>query len=263
MTWFRTLLAIALCSMASLGFAGVAPGADVAPAVQGELGEARSLDQLAMEAYRAQDYKSAGEQWERELELEAVRASSNERARILHNLGNVSLRSGRTLESVARYSSSLKLRPRDAGTLANLDFARSEAALDPAKRVSFLGSLTLREMERLVMFLAFALFLMLVGEAFIGGAFKPAAVVTALLLLASLVPWASQRADTANEEAMVVKSAGTSLRSEPRAGATSLTMLAAGTEHLVRDRLTEWVAVETADGVEGWVKAADLLRTTY
>jgi len=104
---------------------------------------------------------------------------------------------------------------------------------------------------------------MLVGEAFLGGAFKPAAVVTGLLLLASLIPWAGQLVSSDLEEAMVVKRAGTALRSEPRAGAQMLIKLKAGTEHVVRDELPEWIALTTEDGLEGWVKAADLLQTTY
>lgn len=248
MSLFKNVLALILCSVCAFA---------------SEAGQLAAIDAAAMEAYRTQNYELAEQQWTRALELEEVGASSFERARILHNLGNSALREGEALEAVALYRASLKLRPRSAATLANLDFARTEAELDPAPRASFLGSLTLAEMERLVLFLAFALFLMLVGEAYLGGAFKPAAVVAALLLLASLIPWASQLGDSNLEEAMVVKRAGTSLRSEPRAGATTLVKLKAGTEHAVRDELPEWVALETADGVEGWVKAADLWPTTY
>lgn len=247
MNLFKTLLVLVLCA---------------ATAFAEESSPLQALDRAATEAYRAQEYDLAEQQWNSALALDEVQASSSERARILHNLGNVSLRGGDALEAVARYRSSLKLRPRDADTWANLDFARSEANLDPAPRAGFLSSLTLAETERLVLFLALALFLMLVGEAFLGGAFGPASVVAGLLLLGSLFPWAGRVAGADAEEAMVIKRAGTALRSEPRTGAASLIRLEPGTEHRVRDQLPDWISVETPDGVEGWVKAADLLRTT-
>ncbi len=228
-----------------------------------DLDSYRAMDDAASDAYRAQNYEAAIEQWSRALEAEEAQSSSSERARILHNLGNAALRNGEALEAVAHYRASLNLRPRNADTLTNLDFARTEADLSPAPRASFLASLTLAETERLVVFLAFALFLMLVGEAFLGGAFRPASIVVGLLLLGSFIPWAGQLSDSDLEAAMIVKSSGTSLRSEPRAGATSLIRLDPGTEHEVRDELPDWTSVKTEDGIVGWVKTSDLLRTTY
>jgi hypothetical protein len=221
-----------------------------------------TLDAAAVEAYRELEYGLAAERWSAALELEALASSPGERARVLYNLGNCALRQDRPLEAVAHYHAAAKLRPRDPAILANLDYARSEADLDPVGRPSLLRSLTLAEAERLVMALTLLLFLSLLGEAVLGGAFRHAAVVLGVLLLLSLVPWLGQLRSVDQREAMVVQRNGTPLRSEPRSGSKTLVRLDAGTEHSVRDELPEWIALETGDGVEGWVPARHVLRTT-
>lgn len=234
----------------------------VANAQEANPGSAAELDAAAATAYRETDYDSARERWTTALNSPELAQSSQERARILHNLGNVAMRKGDPLRAVALYRASLKLRPRDVDTLANFDLARTDANLDPAGRSSFFASLTKGESERLVMLMTLVLFIALLAEALFGRAFRGVVMIVGVLLLLAMVPWVGTLSDGESREVMVVKKSGSPLRSEPRTGAKTLVRLNPGTEHRVRDEHLDWVAVETPDGIAGWLPKDHTLSTT-
>lgn len=222
-----------------------------------------TLDRGAAEAYRAKLYSSAEQQWLAALEREEARGSSEERARLLFNLGNAAFRQERPLEAVAYYSASRRLRPRDGDVQANLDYAALEAGLEPPERVSVLTSLTLGESEKLVLGLTFVLFALLAAEALFGRTFRILAAICAVVLLASLAPWIYNLSQEGRDRVMVVRAAGAPLMSEPRTDSKMLLKLMPGTEHEFTDSLPQWTKVETSDGIEGWTKTGSVFRTDF
>ena len=222
------------------------------------------LDTGAQEAYRARLYSSAESHWLTALETPEAKASSEERGRVLYNLGNTAFRQERTLEAIAWYAASIKLRPRDEDTWANLEFALSEAEIEDSNlgRRNLLAVMTLAESERLVLLVTLALLATLLGEAFLGGAFfRRLAGVLALGLLVSLAPWVYGLSQQGSDRGMIVKKAGAPLRSEPRVEATLLLKLDPGREYAILDEMPDWVKLEADDCVEGWVKAKSVFRT--
>ncbi len=92
------------------------------------------IDAEAVAAYRAGDLDTARSLWLELLEAEPRVVRGAERGRVLFNLGNLALRAQADLEAVGWYTASLRLRPRDADTWANLEFARLGTGLEPADR---------------------------------------------------------------------------------------------------------------------------------
>lgn len=224
--------------------------------------EARLDSERAVEAYRSGDFEGAISHWMLVLEQDkAARVlHANERARVLYNVGNSAFRQERLHEAVGWYTAALRYRPRDADTWTNLEFARSEAGLDPADRGDLsatihrlLSSLTLAESEWLVL-LALGIFLIpLVGEALRGGLlWRRLALCGLALVLISLVPWLSHL-NRVDDPVLVIRPKGVSVYSEPRPGATEVSRLDAGLIVEKVDSLPDWIEVRVPDGFEGWV----------
>ncbi len=219
-------------------------------------------DAAAIAAYRAGDFAAARAAWTELLAAEP-RIGGDERGRVLYDLGNLAFREGHTLEAVGWYSASLRLRPRDADTWANLEHARREAKLEPADRGDFratlrrlVGAFTPGESRLLALFGLLAWAGTLAFEALRGGrAGRWSAIGGAAVALLFSAPWLHGAWTRVDRPALVVEDAKALVRSEPRTDAAVVAEAPAGDEVEVVDALPGWTKVRVADGTAGWVGA--------
>jgi len=224
-----------------------------------------------LEAYRAGDLEAAATHWRERLEAEGAVMHSNERARLLYDLGNVAYRRSDRHAAIGWYTASLRLRPRDADTWTNLELARSEAGLDPADRGDLMATvrrlvtaLTRAESEWLLLGIVLLWAVTLAGEALRGGrAWRLAALVGFGAVLLSAAPLLVHLATAGADPVLVVAQGGARVQSEPRAEAKMITMLDAGAEAEVLDRLPDWVKVADETGTEGWVPRESVFRLRW
>lgn len=227
----------------------------------------------AVEAYRRGDFETAENLWIAALEGGAL--SSQERGRILYDVGNAAFRRGNVLEAVGWYTASLRVRPRDADAWKNLEHARATAKLEPADRGDLASttwrlcsSLTLAESEWLALAGAVVWLGALVAEALRGGRLlRRLAWVGLGVALLSLSPWIYHRAHDGQDTVLVVEGAdstnhGVEAHSEPRSDATVIGNASAGDEVERLDELPGWTKIELPGGSAGWIesRAAFALR---
>jgi len=234
-------------------------------APQGDPSPARDRD--AVLAFRQGDLETARSAWLAELE-EGAGLPQAERGRILYDLGNVAFRKGDVLEAVGWYTASLRLRPRDADAWRNLEHARTTAKLEPADRGDLaatverlLSALTLEESQWLVLVATVLWAGALAGEALRGGrVWRRLSIGGLCLVLASLAPWAWNRARTARDPVLVIEGSerGAEVRSEPREGAAVVATVAAGEELERLDALPDWTKGELPGGSAGWARGRSL-----
>lgn len=222
-------------------------------------------NQQAVDAYRKGDLASARTLWMQTLSPE-IALGDAEKARVLYDLGNVAFRDKQVLEAVGWYTASLRLRPRDADTWANLEHARREAGLDPADRgdlsstvARVLGALTRRESEHLALGGVLVFALTLLAEAWFGNrAARRGAFAGALVMLALSAPYGSHvlRAEHDPMLSIAPKEKPLSVLSEPRADAAFIAEVPPG-ETLERlDQLPDWTRVELDNGLQGWTRTS-------
>jgi tetratricopeptide (TPR) repeat protein len=222
-----------------------------------------SRDAAAIAAYRAGDLAAARQGWTQVLAAEP-RSEGDERGRVLFNLGNLAYREGRTLESVGWFSASLRLRPRDADTWANLEHARREAKLEPADRGDLRATLrrllaasTPAEARLLALVGLLAWAAALAFEALRGGrAGRWLAIGGAGFALLLSGPWLHGVWTHVDQPALVIEDGQALVRSEPRADAAVVAEAQPGAEVEAVDALPGWTKIRVADGTEGWVGAA-------
>lgn len=218
-------------------------------------------DERAIDAYRRGDMATARSEWTALLDDPAQAPTGSERARVLYDLGNVAFREGKTLEAVGWYTASLRLRPRDGDTWANLEEARSRAKLEPADRgdlsstlTRILRSFTPAEARWVALGGMLLLGAALAYEAVRGGRFaRWLAVCAALAACVGFVPCIDHGLRDGGRTLLVIQPDGAALRSEPRDKAANTADLAAGStvEHV--DDLPEWTKVRVGGGLVGWV----------
>lgn len=213
----------------------------------------------AEDAYRAGDYAAASELWLSELAAPSVQGP--ERGRLCFNLGNAAFREERVHESVGWYTAALRYRPRDADTWANLEFARSEAGLEPADRGDLaatverlLSAWTLAESEWGVLAALLVLGMLLAGEAFYGGrTLGRAAWGGVALVLFSLGPWIYNLRAAGASPLLIVDDRTVPILSEPRDDAAQVAKASSGEIVERLDELPQWVRVRVEDGTAGWL----------
>jgi len=218
----------------------------------------------AIPAYRSGDLAAARTAWTAMLDAEP-RLEGPERARILANLGNVAFREGKVLESVGWFTASIRLRPRDADTWANLEHARRVAKLEPADRGDLgatvqrlLGALTPSESRLLALVGLIGLGAGLAHEALRGG--RTGRWLAALgvgFALVSAAPWIHDVSTRSDSPGLVVEEGKALVRSEPRTEAAVVAEAAAGGEVEMLDSLPGWTKVRISDGNEGWVETGE------
>lgn len=226
---------------------------------------AAPVDADAVSAYRNGDLAAARTAWIAALDTEP-RPSGHERARILANLGNVAFREGKMLESVGWFTASIRLRPRDADTWANLEHARRVAKLEPADRGDLgatvqrvLGALTPSESRLLALVGLLGLAAALGHEAFRGG--RAGCWIAAggfAFALVTAAPWIHDVTTRSHLPALVVEENKSLVRSEPRNDAAVVAEAAAGDEVDRLDALPGWTKVRVSDGNEGWVEEGEV-----
>jgi tetratricopeptide (TPR) repeat protein len=219
-------------------------------------------------AYRAGDYERASVAWETALAAasEAGGRAAAERARLCHNLGNAAWRRDRVAEAAAWYTASLRLRPRDADTWANLELARATAGWDPEDRGDLkdtmkrlLTGLTARESDGAALAALVLLAIALGGEALRGGRTWRRAILGAGVALTLAVACAiGSRLRETPDIWMVTHAGGASLHSEPRDDALSLGRLEPGARARAVDELPDWVRLVTEDAPASWVRREHL-----
>ena len=248
MSCTRVCRTVFLCFLLALGLAtsGAAQGSDAA----------------AIDAYRAGDLASARTLWLELLEAEPPAVEGAERARVLYNLGNLAVREQRDLEAVGWYTAALRLRPRDADTWANLEFARLSGGLEPADRGDLaatvsrlLGSLRRDEAVTLAWLALLPLALCLALEALRGGkAVRIASALALCLALMGLAPLAHSLATTVSAPQLIIKAKGAAARSEPRSDAERIETLPSGESYGRVGEYPGWVQLRLAGGRRGWVR---------
>jgi len=219
----------------------------------------------AISAYRAGDLAAARAEWTTLLDAEP-RLAGPERARILANLGNVAFREGKVLESVGWFTSSIRLRPRDADTWANLEHARRVAKLEPADRGDLgatvqrvLGAFTPSESRLLALVGLIGLGAGLAYEALRGGRTgRWLALGGSAFALLTAAPWIHDVSTRSDSPGLVVEEGQALVRSEPRTDAAVLAEAAAGDDVDMLDSLPGWTKVRISDGNEGWVETGEV-----
>lgn len=239
-----------------------AAGSSSAPTLGGE------ANALAVDAYRRGDLATARTAWIQALSATGEHGplGDDERARIAYDLGNVAFREQKTLEAVGWYTASLRLRPRDADTWANLEHARREAGLEPADRgdlsstlARIIGALTPRESEHLALGGVLALAATLFLEAWFGTRAARRGVLGGVLVFAVCsVPWLAHALKTERDPLLSIAPRGKplTLQSEPRSDAAPIAELASGDVAERLDELPDWTRVELENGTQGWVRSS-------
>lgn len=223
----------------------------------------QTSDAAAVEAYRSGDLGTARTLWLELLEEDPPVVQGAERARILYNLGNLAVRAQDDLEAVGWYTAALRLRPRDADTWANLEFARLSGGLAPADRGDLaatvsrlLGSLERDEAVWLALLALLPLALCLALEAVRGGRVVRVASALALCFaLLGLAPLGHSLVTSLDDPQLVIEEKGAAVRAEPRADAERIETLSSGE---TRERVAEypgWVQLRLSGGRRGWVRA--------
>jgi tetratricopeptide (TPR) repeat protein len=224
---------------------------------------AQASDAAAVEAYRAGDLASARTLWLELLEVQPPVVEGAERARVLYNLGNLAVREQRDLEAVGWYTAALRLRPRDADTWANLEFARLTGGLEPADRGDLaatvsrlLGALAREEAVLLALLALVPLALCLALEALRGGrAVRIASALALCLALLGLAPLAHSWTTKLADPQLIVEAKGAAARSEPRTDAERIETLSSGESFERVGEYPGWVQLRLAGGRRGWVRA--------
>lgn len=243
-------LLVQLCLFLGIGHAQSAVGWERAAAEYGQ----------GLAAYRALDYTLARAAFGRAL-VAAQDAPRSARAQICRALGNTAFRQQRPLEAAAWYTAAIECAPRDGEAWASLEIARARAGLDPADRGDLsatvaraLGSVDRAEAEWLAI-LGVVLFLaVLAAHGFwLGSAMRRWILPSAAVCAALVLPWAAGTVRGEDDPLFVVSSAGATLLSEPRAQATALAQLPAGSRARRIESVGEWTRVASAAGDEGWV----------
>lgn len=233
-------------------------GGPAAAAIPQELG----TDQAAIAAYRAGDLETARSLWLETLSNEADLVAS-ERARIAYNLGNSYLRENKALAAVGWFTASLRLRPRDADTWANLELARLAAGLEAADRGDLgatvnrlLSSLTNSESSWLALLALLPLAGALALEALRGTRASRWLSIVALLFAAlALLPWCHHRLEAGRDPILIVSEEPISIRAEPRSDADRVAELKAGEIVQRVDELSGWTEVELSGRRRGWLRS--------
>jgi len=219
-----------------------------------------AVDRAAVDAYRAGDLATAAATWRELLEREEPLPAA-ERARLCYDLGNCALREERPLEAVGWFTASLRLRPRDADTWANLELARLEAGLPAADQGDLratwnrlLSALTPAESSWLALLSLLPLAAALAFEALRGGrAARWLSLVGAGVALIGALPWLSQRIDPRFDPVIVIAEEAVALRAEPRPDAERLLDAQPGDVLERADALPRWTAVELDGERTGWL----------
>ncbi|MAF65926.1 MAG: hypothetical protein CMJ84_09765 [Planctomycetes bacterium] len=235
-----------------------APCVQAAPASQAA--DLVASDAEAVASYRAGDLASARGAW-LALLAEEDGPRGAERARLLHNLGNVHARREDWARAVGWYAASLRLRPRDAQTWRNVEYARLKAGLEPQDRGDLsatlyraLSSLTLSESAWLALLSLAPLALCLAGEALRGGVtWRRLGLSSALWFALALIPWTWNLARAADDPLLVIAERDFAVHSEPRSDAPGVGTLSPGDEVERLDRLPDWVKIGLPEGGSGWI----------
>jgi len=229
---------------------------------------ASAPDRAAVAAYRDGDLETARHLWLETLEASEPALSDSERGRLCYNLGNLAAREEAHLEAVAWYTASLRLRPRDPDTWANLELARQRAELDPADRGDLaatverlLRSWTRAEASWLALLGLLPLTVCFLFEALRGGRrwrwLVPLAAGLALVLAG---PWLRHALSVGDEPQMVLRPEGAGVYAEPRGDAERIAELDAAEVVLRTDGLPGWIEVRLEDDRRGWMKSEGLFR---
>lgn len=223
------------------------------------------LNERAAAAYRGGDLETARTLWS---ELLAAGGSDAERARIAYDLGNVSFREKKELEAVGWYTASLRLRPRDDDTWANLEHARREAGLEPADRGDLsatarrlLEAPTAGESVMLALCGTVVFGALLALEAVRGGrAWRRLAWFGAVIAAVCFAPFVWQRASAERDPVLTIapKERPLVVHSEPRADAAAIATLAPGERHERLDQLGDWTRVALDGGASGWARSNEV-----
>jgi tetratricopeptide (TPR) repeat protein len=224
-------------------------------------------DPAAVAAYRAGDLSTARTLWSEALES-SKDLSNGERARICYNLGNVCARQGEPMQAVAWYSASLRLRPRDADTWANLELSRLAAELPAADRGDLgaalqrlLDSLTLPESSWLALLSLLPLAVALGFEATRGGSgWRWSSLLCLVLAVLGGFPWLNHQLQSGQVPLMVIADGPISIRSEPRVDGDRLDELEPGDVAQWHDEMGGWTSVKLSNGRVGWLPSPETFQ---
>lgn len=225
-----------------------------------------TVDAEAISAYRAGDLETARTLWLEILEQDPSPVTGPERGRLLYNLGNLAVRAKEDLEAVGWYTASLRVRPRDASTRANLEFARLNAELPPADRGDLsatfevlLASMTRGESAWLALFSLLPLLVTFAFEALHGGRrWRWASLGAVCFALIGSIPLGYQALEADSDPVLIIASNGAAGRAEPRASAEVIQSLEPGTKLERIDEFPGWVQLELDRSHQVWVPAAEV-----
>ncbi len=205
------------------------------------------------EAYRSGDYATAAAAFARAAD------TPDADGRVLYNLGNSLVRSGRLGEALVAYERARRVMPRDPELLANIRLVKERLELGTGEGEPFLQAVaelrsrfTGRELLALcVLFHALAAVGLVLGRSrgwlrVMGGVFA----VPAVLLSLELLWFAPVRADIG-----IVVTPRAELVAEPQAGLDAVLVLREGVEVEVLSTGPEWTRVRV-QGRSGYVPAA-------
>lgn len=223
----------------------------------GDAGADRDL-LSALSAYRAGDYRRAGEVYE------GLLAEGHDGAALRYNLGNCKAREGEYARALAQYRIAQRFAPRDPDVAANLAFVRRRLGLvEEAPGLTdtlraWARAFTLREI--VLAALAFEVLFLGVGVARLLSRRPPPRALSAVAgvgLLACAAWIAHDRLVVAGREiAVVVSEAGA--HSEPRADREEIFRVRPGAEVRVLRREGDWARVEARGAGVGWLPSAAL-----
>ena len=220
----------------------------------------------AIEAYRASDYATAEANWVAALSNEL---SSEDRGRLLYNIGNAVYRQGRVTEAIAWYTSCIRTTPRDSFAWSNLEFARREKELEAADRgdlrstVARILSSVDRSEAGWMMLLCIALWsVALIMEAIRGGSlWRRLSFFGFIAVLLSSAPLAWQLSEVKEfPVAMVIEQPAAALRTEPGEEHSAVAQAGAGTTVQLLDELGDWVRVQTDQDERGWAPRSSVFE---
>lgn len=212
--------------------------------------------------YQKGEYKEAAQEYENILKEEKQHS-----AELYFNLGNCYYKLNKVAPSIYNYEKALVLKPNDAETLNNLQFAR-KLTIDEIKDVpkvgfakliqNFTGIFNYNTWAWISIGIAFAFLLSFIGYYFSQLTLSKriyfiGMFIVLFALLVTVFAGIYEKTHFENDRPAVVFAEMTEVRSEPQKAGSSIVNLHEGAKVYVIQSLGSWRKIELTDGTEGWI----------
>ena len=227
---------------------------------------AQDLLQSANEAYAKGDFAKAIE-W-----YEAALKENGESATVYYNLGNSYYKANKIAPSILNYERALLLEPGNGDIRFNLEIAKLKT-VDKIEPVGeFFLSAWFRSIEDSLSTdawskFAIVCFILLIGSLFLfffsrkifikKAGFYAGISLLVLVVFGNVFAYKQKKSLTERNSAIIFVPT-TTIKSSPAESGTDLFILHEGTKVTLKNKISNWNEIETADGNVGWIKSEEI-----